>query len=189
MQNRQANPQYNTPQGHMQGNYGPPQNYPPQQNYGPPGQGDRRNPMPMSNMDRAPAGREPASSHQGNYNQWGQQSNYYNQQQRDMPQGDPRNYGPAQNDFRGNNMNYAPNSPNGSFGQGGQGGSGYRGQGVGGGYGQGGDPNYGQGNMEQGGGPSFSQGDWRSAQGDQEGSGGPNKVKLMLQSVIGRACE
>lgn len=185
MQNRPANPQYSN-QGHMQRdgrNYGPIQNYPPQQNYGPPGQGDRRNPMPMNNMDRAPAGREPVSSHQGNYNQWGQQNNY--QEWRDVPEGDRRNYAP-QNDFQGNHMSHAPNCPNGSYGQGGQGGGGYHGQGFGGGYGQGTGPNYGQGHSGHGG-QSFPQGDWRNVQGDQRdySSGGPNQVKFMLQSVVG----
>lgn len=190
-QNRQAN-QYNNPQGQMQRrdwrNYGPPQNYPPQQNYGPPGQGERRNPMPMNNMQYTPAGSELTPAHQGGYNQWGQQNTYYNQEQRDMPQGDQRNYAPPQN--AGNNMNYAPNTPGGSYGQGGQGGGGYHGQGIAVGYGEGAVPNYGQGNMGQGEGQRFSQGDQRNVQGDQGGygPGGPNQVKHLFQSVICRAC-
>ncbi|KAK4803731.1 hypothetical protein SAY86_003548 [Trapa natans] len=175
MQNRPGNPQYNN-QGYMQRdgrNYGPPQNYPPHQNYSPPGQGDRRNPLPMNNMDRAPTGRDPPSSYQSNNNQWSPQNNY--QGWRDVPQGDRRNYAP-QNDFQGNNINYSPNGPNGPYGQGGQDGGGYHGQGMGRNHGQGTVPNYREGQFGQGG-QNFPQGDGRNIQEDQGsyGPGGPNQ--------------
>ncbi|KAK4747584.1 hypothetical protein SAY87_014170 [Trapa incisa] len=178
-QNRQGN-QYNNPQGQMQRgdwrNHEAPQNYHPQQNYGPPGQGERRNPMPMNNMEHAPAGRGPAPAHQSGYNQWGQQNpnTYYNQERRDMPPGDRRNYAPAQNDFQGNHMNYAPSTLGGSYGQGIQGGSGgggsaggYHGQGMAGSYGRGPIPSSGHGYMRQGEGQRFPQGDQGNVQGDQ----------------------
>ncbi|KAI3412596.1 uncharacterized protein J3R85_017121, partial [Psidium guajava] len=164
--NRQGSPQYGY-QGPMQRDA--PQNYSPQQSYGPPGQGERRNPMPMSNMDYAAGGRDPyqgqrrdpVPSYQGNYNQQGHNNNYY-QQQRDMPQG-WSSAPPVQNDYRRDNRNYKP-TPGGTYGQGSDG---FQGQGAGSAYGQGMNPNQGQNYMGHGEGQRFTPPGQGSVQGEQ----------------------
>ncbi|KAF8019507.1 hypothetical protein BT93_G0248 [Corymbia citriodora subsp. variegata] len=166
--NRQGPPQYGY-QGPMQRDA--PQNYPPQQSYGPQGQGDRRNPMPMSNMDYVPGGRDayqgqrrdPVPSYQGNYSQQGYNNNY-NQQQRDLPQGDRWSSAPpVQNDYRRDNRNYAP-APGGTYGQGSDG---FQGQGTGFAHGQGMNPSYGQNYMGHSEGQRFTPPGQKSMQEDQ----------------------
>ncbi|KAA8536563.1 hypothetical protein F0562_029041 [Nyssa sinensis] len=121
---QQGNSAYN--QGPTHGdtrNYREQQNSVPQQNFGPPGTGERRDPMPMNN---APGGRDtyqgdrrdPMPSYQASYSQ-GERGNYYPQGRRDFPPGDNRNYAHPQGG------NY------------GQGAVGTYGQGTGGAYGQG----------------------------------------------------
>ncbi|GAB4848123.1 hypothetical protein Ancab_002787 [Ancistrocladus abbreviatus] len=106
--NYEGNPGYDQ-QRSMQGDgrsYMPQQNPPsqqysaPQQNYAPPGQGERRNPMPMNRMDYQGGGRPP---YQGNYNQ----GNYHPEQQRGYPSGDQRGFAPqGPREFTGGNQNY-----------------------------------------------------------------------------------
>ncbi|KAK3419788.1 hypothetical protein EUGRSUZ_G00555 [Eucalyptus grandis] len=168
MPNRQGSPQYGY-QGPMHRDA--PQNHPPQQSYGPPGQGERRNPMPMGNMNYAPGGRDPyqgqrrdpVPSYQGNYNQQGH-NNSYNQQQRDLPQGDRWSSAPpVQNDYRSDNRNYGP-APGGTYGQGSDG---FQGQGTGSAQGQGMNPSYGQNYMGYGEGQRFTPPGQKNVQEDQ----------------------
>lgn len=137
--NQQGNPSYN--QGPTQGgrNYGNPQNYPSQQSYGPPGQGERRDPVPMNAprgrdpRDPYQPGRGPMPSYQGNYNQGGP-GNFHPQEQRNYPQADQSSYAPSgQGGYRGDNRNYGPTQGT-NYGQGGVG---YQGQGSPEAYGQG----------------------------------------------------
>ncbi|GAB4848126.1 hypothetical protein Ancab_002791 [Ancistrocladus abbreviatus] len=102
--NYEGNPGYDQ-QRSMQGDgrsYMPQQNPPSQQYSAPPGQGERRNPMPMNRMDYQ-GGRRP--SYQGNYNQ----GNYHPEQQRGYPSGDQRGFAPQEpREFTGGNQNYGP---------------------------------------------------------------------------------
>ncbi|KAF3946677.1 hypothetical protein CMV_027084 [Castanea mollissima] len=114
---------YGPPGQAPQQNYGPP-GQAPQQNYGPPGQGERRDPMPMNNMNYAPGGTggyqsgrgDPMPSQYSNYNQG--QGNYHPQERRDFPQGNQGAYvPPGKENFMGENRNYGP-SQGGPYGQG-----------------------------------------------------------------------
>lgn len=194
MPNQQGGPLY-SPQGSMQGggrNYGPPQNYPSQTNYGPPGQGERRDPMPMN----APVGQSPyqpgagssTPSYQGNYNQGGP-GNFYPQQQREFPRGDQGNYEHPrqQGGFRQDYNYYGPTQRT-NYGQGG---GGYQGQGGREAYwqgsnagpaGQGTNPGYGQSYPGQNQGQGFPQGEQRNVQEQQgnyppTGQTGTNRVR------------
>ncbi|KAF6139383.1 hypothetical protein GIB67_026225 [Kingdonia uniflora] len=98
---QQGNQPYDR-QGSMQGDgrWGTQQNYPPQQNYGPPGQGGRRDSMPMGSWDGAPPGRENyprQSSNQPSYQNEGYRGNLNAPGQSSFPQGG-----------QADNMNFTP---------------------------------------------------------------------------------
>ncbi|XP_058190270.1 multiple organellar RNA editing factor 1, mitochondrial isoform X1 [Rhododendron vialii] len=163
-------------------NFERPRNSPMQPIYGPPGAGDRRDPMPSND---APRGRDPMPSNQATYNQ--NEQGYYN------PQGG--RFQPEQRDSRVENKNYAPpqgppygHGSGGSYGQiadgnYGQGGGNY-GQGARFDYSQAGGTNYrqaAQGNYGQGAGGNYGQG-----AGFDNGQGGGTNYRPASQGNYGQ---
>ncbi|GAB2283548.1 hypothetical protein Dimus_018054 [Dionaea muscipula] len=126
-QGNQGYDQYRSAQGDRR-DYAPQQNYPSEQNYLPPGQGERRNPMP-NNMGPISGGRPPyqgdsynqGSNGQGNYSQGNyNQGNHYPQHHRGYPMAGQRGNGfqeqgahrgnafQGQQEYTGQTQNFTP---------------------------------------------------------------------------------